>query len=83
MYKIVYRITTIVLVAAVTLGIVSMAGAASDSPAGDGQTLAKPRVYAYYYLWWSAQHWQDKLGSNYPYTASPLQIGRASCRERV
>ena len=74
MYKIVYRITTIVLVAAVTLGIVSMAGAASDSPAGDGQTLAKPRVYAYYYLWWSAQHWQDKLGSNYPYTASPLPL---------
>jgi hypothetical protein len=22
--------------------------------------------YAFYYLWWSLAHWQDKLGSNYP-----------------
>jgi hypothetical protein len=31
-------------------------------------------VYAYYYLWWSANHWRNKLGSNYPYSASPLPL---------
>ena len=33
-----------------------------------------PRVFAYYYLWWSTNHWHDKLGSSYPYTASPLPL---------
>ena len=33
-----------------------------------------PRVYAYYYLWWSKRHWQDQLGSNYPFTVSPLPL---------
>ena len=31
-------------------------------------------VYVYYYLWWSAQHWRNKLGVNYPYSASPLPL---------
>ncbi len=35
---------------------------------------ATPKVFAYYYLWWSAQHWHDKLGNNYPYSASPLPL---------
>jgi hypothetical protein len=31
-------------------------------------------VYAYYYLWWSRRHWQDQLGSTYPFTVSPLPL---------
>ncbi len=34
----------------------------------------KPPVYLHYYLWWSTQHWHDKLGSSYPYTAQPLPV---------
>ncbi|HKG54643.1 MAG TPA: endo-1,3-alpha-glucanase family glycosylhydrolase, partial [Anaerolineales bacterium] len=34
----------------------------------------RPRVYAYYYLWWSRRHWQDQLGSAYPMTVSPLPL---------
>jgi hypothetical protein len=29
---------------------------------------------AYYYLWWSKNHWHDKLGPNYPYKKSPLPL---------
>ena len=31
-------------------------------------------AYAYYYLWWSTQHWHDKLGASFPYNASPLPL---------
>ncbi|HEX8094173.1 hypothetical protein [Jatrophihabitans sp.] len=37
-------------------------------------TLAKPPVFAYYYLWWSANHWKSALGPNYPFSASPLPL---------
>ena len=37
-------------------------------------TAAKPPVFAYYYLWWSANHWKSALGPNYPITASPLPL---------
>src|SRR5215208_7396319 len=33
-----------------------------------------PKFYAYYYLWWSTNHWHEKLGPNYPYAASPLPL---------
>lgn len=29
-----------------------------------------PRVYAYYYLWWSDNHWRNKLGPSYPLDAA-------------
>jgi hypothetical protein len=51
---------------ALTLGEFSEAQATSSQPV----LYSKP-VYAYYYLWWSTQHWHDKLGPNYPYTVSP------------
>ncbi len=38
-------------------------------PPGSG-----PRIFAYYYLWWSADHWHQALGSSYPLTASPLPL---------
>jgi hypothetical protein len=46
--------------------------AVHDAAASD--TAAPPRIFAYYYLWWSARHWRDKLGSAYPYDASPLPL---------
>ncbi|MGZ4595463.1 MAG: hypothetical protein ACXV3V_00935 [Actinomycetes bacterium] len=35
---------------------------------------AAHRMYAYYYLWWSTQHWHDKLGHSYPYGAARLPL---------
>jgi hypothetical protein len=29
-------------------------------------------VYVHYYLWWTQGHWQDKLGSQYPYATAPV-----------
>ncbi len=40
----------------------------------EATATAAPKVFAYYYLWWSIQHWHDKLGANYPYSASPLPL---------
>jgi hypothetical protein len=37
-------------------------------------TAAKPRVFAYYYLWWSSDHWKTALGTHYPVAASPLPL---------
>jgi len=37
-------------------------------------TVARPRILAYYYLWWSRAHWTSLLGSHYPYTQSPLPL---------
>ena len=31
-------------------------------------------VFAFYYLWWSSNHWHDKLGPEYPYAADPLPL---------
>jgi hypothetical protein len=39
--------------------------------AGAGQASNSKPVFAYYYLWWSRKHWLDRLGSNYPYNATP------------
>ena len=35
---------------------------------------ARPSVFAYYYLWWSTNHWKDKLGTSYPYSQTPLPL---------
>ena len=69
MNKITYKIMGIIITFAITLGGFTKVQASSIEPAAAG----KP-VYAYYYLWWSTQHWKDKLGSNYPYSASPLPL---------
>ena len=53
----------------ITLGNYSQAQAIPEQVTGFG----KP-VYAYYYLWWSARHWRDKLGANYPYSSSRLPL---------
>lgn len=73
MSKAVYRIVGIIVSFALALGGFTKAEAISSQPAAAGATASKP-VYVYYYLWWSTQHWHDKLGSNYPYTTSPLPL---------
>ena len=69
MNKIIYRIMGIIVAFALALGGFTNVQATSDQPAGS----SKP-VYAYYYLWWSSNHWRNKLGPNFPYTASPLPL---------
>lgn len=67
MNKTIYRILGIIVAFALALG------GFTNAQAAPSQQTAKP-VYAYYYLWWSAQHWKNKLGPNYPYNASPLPL---------
>ena len=57
------RIVVIIIALALAAGGYSQAQATTSRP-----------VYAYYYLWWSTQHWKDKLGPNYPYSTSPLPL---------
>ena len=49
------------------------AATASAPPAGAVVPAPPPgqAVYLHYYLWWTQQHWKDKLGPAYPYSASP------------
>jgi hypothetical protein len=69
MSKSVYRIVGIIMSFALALTGFTRVQATPSQPATSG----KP-VYVYYYLWWSTQHWHDKLGSNYSYSASPLPL---------
>jgi len=73
MNKATYKIMGIMITMALTLGGFINVQAGSSLPAASAATSGSP-VYAYYYLWWSTQHWKDKLGSNYPYSASPLPL---------
>ncbi len=59
MNKMIYRFMAILVAFALTLGGFTKAQATSTGqPAA---TISKP-VYAYYYLWWSSNHWRNKLG---------------------
>ncbi|HEX2993293.1 MAG TPA: hypothetical protein VHP14_00620 [Anaerolineales bacterium] len=69
MRKSVYRIMGIIVSFALAMGGFTKVEATPSQPAASD----KP-VYAYYYLWWSDQHWEDKLGANYPYNTSPLPL---------
>jgi hypothetical protein len=69
MNKIVYRFVGLIVAFSLAFGGFSKAQAISDPPAATG----KP-VYVYYYLWWSSNHWRNKLGPNYPYNVSPLSL---------
>jgi hypothetical protein len=57
------------------------AAAASPSPTPG----AKAPVYLDYYLWWTTQHWHDKLGPNYPYATLPIPgtVDASGCNPRV
>ncbi|HEV1998672.1 MAG TPA: hypothetical protein VGR61_11145 [Candidatus Dormibacteraeota bacterium] len=73
----------------------AVAPGAAHPPPQSGATghraaaAARPaaNAYVHYYLWWSTQHWHDKLGAAYPYSANPLpQPGytdAAGCNPKV
>jgi hypothetical protein len=67
MNKTIYRFMGIIVTIALALGGFTKAQASPN------QQTARP-VYVYYYLWWSSNHWKNKLGSNYPYGTSPLPL---------
>lgn len=67
--RIMYQIIVITMAFAIT-----MAGYTSAQAVSSKVAASSSKVYAYYYLWWSSQHWHDKLGANYPYAASPLPL---------
>jgi hypothetical protein len=46
----------------------------STSAPSTAPTTTSAPAYAYYYLWWSSQHWHDKLGPAYPYGQRPLPL---------
>src|SRR5512138_974543 len=73
MSKTVYRIVGFIVSLALAVGGFTKVQARTGQPAGAAATASKP-VYVYYYLWWSTQHWKDKLGPNFPYSASPLPL---------
>lgn len=73
-------ITAIVVVSVVVLASAGIIALRADddapsaaAPSGVSQPSNAP-VFAFYYLWWSMQHWHDKLGPNYPYGANPLPV---------
>jgi hypothetical protein len=49
-------------------------GAASAARNQAAAGTGRPRVFAYYYLWWSLNHWKSALGSQYPVAASTLPL---------
>ncbi len=66
--KRIYQITGMLIAFVLTLGGYARAEAMPQT------ATQAPKIYAYYYLWWSVNHWHEKLGTNYPYTASPLPL---------
>jgi hypothetical protein len=54
--------------------LVVRTAAHATPPVNNRTTAGGTHVLAYYYLWWSTNHWHDKLGPSYPYGASPLPL---------
>ena len=50
----------------------SASRAAAGPTASPGGPHGPGTVYVHYYLWWTSQHWTDKLGPAYPYTTAPI-----------
>ena len=69
MKRIMYRIIVITMAFVITAADYTGAQATSNKVVAPG-----PKVYAYYYLWWSSNHWHNKLGASYPYSSFPLPL---------
>ncbi len=71
-------LVAVIVVGAVSAIVVHVAAqpSASGRPPVAAPTLpfSQEGMYAYYYLWWDTQHWQDTLGPNYPYGQTPLPL---------
>jgi hypothetical protein len=59
-----------ILAGASAVAVPSGSSGAATVPAA----TVTPRVFAYYYLWWSADHWRGALGSHYPFAATALPL---------
>jgi len=79
------RIIPVLVVAAVALLVAAgvfarrVGDRAAPAPATSASVsgpvpASPPPTFAFYYLWWSIQHWHDKLGPDYPYGAHPLPL---------
>ena len=55
-----------------TTALVSPAPSATRQTSQSVATPKRATVYSYYYLWWTNQHWHDKLGTAYPYGTVPI-----------
>ncbi len=70
------------IVAVILAGVSALVVHSAAQPSSTGVTptatgtlpYSQEGMYAYYYLWWDTQHWQDTLGSNYPYGQTPLPL---------
>lgn len=76
------RLRRVVLAVAAAVALASCMGSrpsakprasAAPAPRASRATNGAP-VYVHYYLWWTPQHWRDKLGSAYPIGANPLPL---------
>jgi hypothetical protein len=63
-----------VILALIPCVAAAVAGRSRPASAATGTTSPTPRVFAYYYLWWSSAHWKSALGPNYPINSSPLPL---------
>jgi hypothetical protein len=68
------RKSRIALCTSVVVAVMALALAVSPTGRAQAVGTAPATAYVHYYLWWTPQHWQSKLGSSYPYTASPLPL---------
>jgi len=67
--------------AATAVPAASSSPTAGAVPSTAGSVARKP-VFVIYYLWWSANHWRERLGSNYPTTTPgplPATLDASGC----
>jgi hypothetical protein len=65
-----------IIIAALTAALAALllaAPAQARTAAPIQASTARP-VFPVYYLWWSGSHWHDRLGPNYPYSATPSPL---------
>jgi hypothetical protein len=61
--------------AALVLGLVAiLVAAGANMTAASAATQPRKPVFVIYYLWWTANHWQDRLGPNYPHSRTPSPL---------
>lgn len=67
------RIAAVLAVLAVA--VATLVGTGSHRVAASTTaTTSRPKMFAFYYLWWSKSHWVNTLGSSYPTGSTPLPL---------
>jgi hypothetical protein len=74
------------LTALAVLGSLTAMTSPTTPAAGAAPTSVIGPVFPVYYLWWTGNHWHDRLGPNYPYGATrsplPAALDATSCGTR-